>query len=98
MMRKHLKRAKGSEGTSRASDLRASQEKQISQGKGSDWNVPERLKLSTDAKGWHGGREGASGRMKSEKQQEAGSCGALWTKVKPWNFSWRSRKSLKDFK
>lgn len=48
--------------------------------------------------GLEGGREGGSGRIKSEKQQEARSCGALWTKVKPWNFSWRSRKSLKDFK
>ena len=99
LMRWHLSRTEGNEGTSQASGLRASQAKQNSQGKDSEAGMCwKESRISKDARGWHGGRVGASGRMKSERQQGARSCGALQTKVKTWNFSWRSRKSLKDFK
>ena len=58
-MRKHLKRAKGSEGTSQASDLRASQEKADQPGQRLRLECAGKIKKSArmPKEGMEGGRE-----------------------------------------
>lgn len=76
LMRWHLNRTEGNEGTSQASGLRASQAKQNSQGKGSEAGMCwKKSRIRKDARGWHGGGVGASGRMKS---REAAGGQIMW--------------------